>query len=149
MNIQDANLESSWYKILGTTSNITFTGNYGRIDQSLWEEIWDNTEENGTIIIRFTAIDGLGNTNYKDLILIKPITQPETENNDNHPIFPIKLIEFIPISIIIGFSIALSAIIKKSRFYNVTDKRHQKLINRIMILVALLSSLIAISFLIQ
>ncbi len=149
VNFTDANFANSWYRIIGTGSNIFFSGSYGKIDENLWEEIWDTIEENEIITIRFYSNDTLGNLNYKDLSLVKPLSQSGADDNNPPPEFPIKLVEFIPLTLIIGFTVTLTAIIKKSRFYNITDKKHQKLINRILVLVALLSTLITISILIQ
>ena len=148
--VYDANLDSTWYNIIGENADISFNGTYGRIDETLWQSIWNSTEENGTIIIRFYARDTLGNEQFKDIVLVKPITQTGPENPDDGkvPVFPFNLIELIPLTLVVGFTATISVIVKKSRFYNITNKKHQKLINRILILVALLSALVTISFII-
>ncbi|MHA1192270.1 MAG: hypothetical protein ACTSP9_08245, partial [Promethearchaeota archaeon] len=137
----DANLATCWYRIMGTGEDIIFSGIYGKIDQSLWENLWDILAENDSIIIRFYSNDTMGNFNYEDLILLKPITSEEPLPFN----FPFDLM--IPLSLVIGFTVVLSVAIKKSRFYNVSSEKHKKFINRMLILTALLVTLITVSVL--
>ncbi|MHA1701811.1 MAG: hypothetical protein ACTSUC_05935, partial [Promethearchaeota archaeon] len=141
----DANLATCWYRIMGTNTDNTFTGIYGKVNQTLWENLWDSLSENDTIKIRFYANDTMGNLNYEELTLLKP-----TSTEEPLPfIFPFDLMEMIPLSLVVGFTVVLSVIIKKSRFYNVSDIKHQKFINRMLILIALLVTLITASVLTQ
>jgi len=143
--ITDADLATCWYRIIGTGEDIIFSGIYGKVDQDLWENLWDSLSENDSIVIRFYANDTMGNLNYEELILLKPVSTEEPPPF----IFPFNLMEMIPLSLVIGFTVVLSVIIKKSRFYSVSSEKHQKFINRMLILIALLVTLVTASILTQ
>ncbi|MFX0177867.1 MAG: hypothetical protein ACFE85_16755, partial [Candidatus Hodarchaeota archaeon] len=142
VNITDGNLDACWYNILGTNMNITFTGIYGKIDESLWESVWNNSSENEIITIRFYANDTVGNVNYKDIEVLKTIY------GDERPLtLPFNLIDLIPLSFIAGVTILTSIFIKKSRYYHTNSIKSQQIINKILILVVLLVILISVSIL--
>ena len=65
--IDENGIGSSWYSLDNGSTFIYFTGTIGRIDQNLWERIWDNLTHGGIINIRFyskkrnTGIEPVGN----------------------------------------------------------------------------------------
>ncbi len=71
LNIEEPNLVSTWYSLNGGNNN-TFTGTSGSINQTAW-----NSCGNGTVIIRFYAINTAGNTAYMDVIVLKDTSFPE------------------------------------------------------------------------
>jgi len=71
LNIEEPNLVSTWYTLNGG-NNYTFTGTTGSINQNAW-----NSCGNGTVIIRFYAINTAGNTVYVDVIVLKDTSFPE------------------------------------------------------------------------
>ncbi|MFX1551261.1 MAG: hypothetical protein ACFFB9_12980, partial [Promethearchaeota archaeon] len=71
ININDSNLESSWYQLDNGT---IITNNYtwaGFIAQSVWDQVG-----NGTVIIRFYANDTVGNLVNAEVIVYKDIYLP-------------------------------------------------------------------------
>ncbi len=75
ISILEANLNKTWYCLYNNTNqwteNITFTGDIGIINQTLWEALME-----GHITIRFYANDSVGNIAYSDVIVIKDLTWP-------------------------------------------------------------------------
>lgn len=70
--ISDASgIDTQWYSIDGGTTNYTFVGNTGIIEQNAW-----NNQANGTVTIVFYANDTLGNTNFAQVIVRKDIDAP-------------------------------------------------------------------------
>jgi len=67
VTIVDTTLASMWYTLDGGLHNYTFTEN-GTIDQSAWDALLD-----GSVIIRFYAIDIVGNTAFEEVSVIKNI----------------------------------------------------------------------------
>ncbi|GAH01584.1 unnamed protein product, partial [marine sediment metagenome] len=80
LSISDENdVDSCWYTIDGDGTTRPFAGLIGRIDQILWEQVWDNLAQGAIITIRFCAMDTLGNEAYTELTLIveKPVELPK------------------------------------------------------------------------
>ncbi|MFX1314477.1 MAG: hypothetical protein ACFE9T_01315, partial [Promethearchaeota archaeon] len=140
VNITDANLDSCWYMIIGKDRNISFSPPFGRIDQRLWESVWDNTTVDGIIIVRFYAQDLTKNLNYSDLFLVKEIA-PEP---DVPPPLLIEPSDLIFIGCLGAVAISLPIIIKKSRVYGSSDTKQKKVIQRVVILTIILLALITV-----
>ena len=68
--VTDANLDSIWYSLDGG-ANSTPVSAIGTIDQTMW-----SLRPNGTVTIRFSANDTLGNLNYKEVTVRKDIINP-------------------------------------------------------------------------
>lgn len=67
VTIVDTTLASMWYTLDGGLHNFTFTEN-GIIDQSAWDALLD-----GSVIIRFYAIDIVGNVTFEEVSVIKNV----------------------------------------------------------------------------
>ena len=138
--ITDGNLLSCWYVIIGTNVNVSFSGPFGRIDQTLWESVWDNTIVDGNIIIRFYAQDRMKNLNYSVLFLVKDIT-PEP---DVPTPFLIDLTDLFFLGCLGAVAISLPLIIKKSRVYGSSNPKQKKVLQRVIILTIILLGLISV-----
>jgi len=134
--VTDGNLHSSWYVILGTNVDIHFTGPFGRLNQSLWESVWDNTTVNGTIPIRFYANDTMRNEHFIELHLLK--YQPI------QPISPVEIITsplgfiFSTLGLVVMFPITWK--LTKSRYYQNLNKKEKSKLKKVLITAFLLLS---------
>ncbi|MFX1478998.1 MAG: nitrous oxide reductase family maturation protein NosD [Promethearchaeota archaeon] len=70
VEIKDINLDTMWYTLDGSLTNITFTNN-GTIDDAIW-----NAHANGAVIIVFYARDIYGNINSAQVIIFKITSIP-------------------------------------------------------------------------
>jgi len=144
--IIDGNLFSCWYNIIGINVNISFYGSFnglftGRINQTLWESIWDVAAVGDNITIRFYAQDRMKNLNYSEVYVIKYIaSEPFT------PVpLPIELTDIIFLGCLGAVAITFPLIIKKSRYYSSSDKKQKNVIQRIMLLSIILLTLITVA----
>ena len=117
-----------------------FTGAIGKIDQAIWQLIWDNLTNGERITIRFYANDTLGNAQYKEISLIKQI--------------PIDLPRFFsePIGFllpIIGTVVMLPITVKltKSRYYKTLNSKEKKKLKNVLIATFFFLSLILLFYL--
>ena len=88
ISIRGLYINTTWYNLIGGSTNQSFTGFNGQINQNLWDEFG-----NGTIIIRFYANDSLGNVGIDEITVLKDIILPEIivytpQNNDLFGISP-------------------------------------------------------------
>ncbi|MFW9942917.1 MAG: hypothetical protein ACFFFT_17915, partial [Candidatus Thorarchaeota archaeon] len=127
--VTDGNLNSTWYEILGLGENgRDFTPPFGRIEQGLWETIWDNTTVNGTITIRFYANDTLGNENFMDLYVLK-----------HEPTSSVKLkfisnpIGFILSVIGVAAMVPVTVTLTRSRYYKNLNKKEKSKLKKVLI----------------
>ncbi|MHA1931762.1 MAG: hypothetical protein ACW96X_04425 [Promethearchaeota archaeon] len=131
--INDGNLNISWYEILGTNVTIPFTGPFGRINQALWESVWDNMTLNGTITIRFYANDTMGNEDFVDLHVIK-----------HQPSRPFQIISnplgfiFSTLGLVVMFPITWK--LTKSRYYQNLNKKEKSKLKKVLITAFVLLS---------
>ncbi|MFW9952871.1 MAG: hypothetical protein ACFFKA_22345, partial [Candidatus Thorarchaeota archaeon] len=134
VNVTDGNLDTCWYVIIGTDVAIPFTGPFGRINQALWEFIWDNTTANGTITIRFYANDTLGNENFVDLTVLKilPIRPFQVISN------PVGFI-FSTLGLVLMIPITLK--LTKSRYYQNLNKKEKSKLKKVLITAFVLFSI--------
>jgi hypothetical protein len=136
VNVTDGNLHTSWYVILGTNVEIQFTAPFGRVNQILWESVWDNTTTNGTITIRFYANDTMGNEYFMDLHLVK--------HQPIQPIRPFIIISnplgliFSTLGLVVMFPITLK--LTKSRYYQNLNKKEKSKLKKVLIAAFLLLS---------
>ena len=73
ITIKDHSLiNTTWYTIDGGTTNYTFSGYTGTINQTAWDN--EGTE---VIILRFYANDSFGNIGSKDVIIWKDLVAPK------------------------------------------------------------------------
>ncbi|MEE9571467.1 MAG: hypothetical protein V3W20_00290, partial [Candidatus Neomarinimicrobiota bacterium] len=70
VEIDDANLNTSWYTVDGGFNNYTFTEN-GTINQVSWDSLLG-----GIVTIRFYANDSLGSLNFSEVNVIKDNSAP-------------------------------------------------------------------------
>jgi len=119
-------IDSRWYRIEGG-EKFLFTGSIGRIDQTTWENIWDNLDQGDIITIRFYTNDTLGNENYKLVNVIKDET--------------IDIIKFFtrPIGMIvplIGVGVMLPTTVKltSSRYYKSLNKSEKSKLKKVLTL---------------
>jgi len=135
LSIFDENgVDSTWYTIgLGETSR-QFTGLIGRIEQYLWEQIWDELSQGAIITIRFYAKDNLGNEDFTELNLIveKPIILPKFLSDPlGLALLSLGLVAMIP------FTIKLT----KSRYYKSLNNKDKGKLNKLLIAFSFLLSL--------
>ena len=138
VSIIDANnISSSWYTINGGNTKVFFIGETGKIEQNLWENLWNNLTDGDIITIRFYANDTLGNLDHEDVSVIK------------YSGVLSNLLEFIssPLGLtllVLGFGIMLPGSIKltKSRYYKVLDKKEKSKLKKIVLISFFLLSLI-------
>ena len=71
LNIEEPNLNTTWYTLNGSLVKYDFTGESGYISQTAWD-----TLGNGTIYIRFYANDTLGNNASREISVLKDIYPP-------------------------------------------------------------------------
>ncbi len=97
VNISDENINSTWYTMDGSLTNITVTENLGKIDQVEW-----NLLEDGNITIRFYANDTVNNIAFEEVVVRKDATKPVLSINspiinelysNSTPNFNISIIE--------------------------------------------------------
>jgi len=72
ITVIDQSLNSTWYTIDGGTTNYTFSGLTGYINQTAWDN--KGTE---IIILRFYANDSLGYIGFKDVVIWKDLISPK------------------------------------------------------------------------
>ncbi|MHA1498931.1 MAG: right-handed parallel beta-helix repeat-containing protein [Promethearchaeota archaeon] len=72
VHINELYLHKSWYQLVGGSSNYTFNGISGTVNQDLWNEFSE-----GPIILRVFANDTYGNIGHDEVIIYKDITEPE------------------------------------------------------------------------
>ena len=80
LTVTDANLQSIWYTLDGGATNSTPVSDSGTIDQAMW-----NAVGNGTVTIRFYAIDTVGNLKNEEVIVYKDIIEPSIAINIPNP----------------------------------------------------------------
>ncbi len=73
ITINVPNLDSTWYTLDGGTTNVTFTGYDGIINEVVW-----NSTTNGPVTIDFYARDDVGNIGTDYVIIVKNTQQPES-----------------------------------------------------------------------
>ena len=140
LSLVDVNgIASSWYKI-EEGSNIMFTGVIGRINQTLWQNIWDSLAEGDKITIWFYARDTLGNANYTSVDLVK------YEGLDFFKFFTSNFGIIIPI-IALGVMVPGTAILANSRVYKSLDKKGKSKLNKFLFLMFFISSLAIVTYL--
>ena len=71
VTISDTNLDTQWYTIDSGTTNTTFAGSSGTINQTLWD-----VKGNETMILAFYANDTAGNEYSASVVIIKDILVP-------------------------------------------------------------------------
>ena len=130
VSILELNIDVCWYSIEGTHLNITFTGWIGRIDQVLWENLWNNISDGEKIKIKFYASDKAGNIGFNELEVIKQTSEP----------FDLMEILGGPMGLILtgtsaGVMIPVTLSIRKTRYYKSLEKKDKKKISRILLLV--------------
>ncbi|MFX1479926.1 MAG: SBBP repeat-containing protein [Promethearchaeota archaeon] len=72
ISIIEPNLNTTWYTLDGGTTNITFSGLTGTIDQTEWGK-----KGNGMVSIRFYADDTACNIGFIEVSIFKDIDNPE------------------------------------------------------------------------
>ena len=70
VEIYDTNLDSMWYTIDNSVTNITFTSN-GTINQAAW-----NSLPEGNVVLRFYANDTLGRIEFAEVTIRKDVNAP-------------------------------------------------------------------------
>ena len=130
VSILELNIDVCWYSIEGTHLNITFTGLIGRIDQVLWENLWNNISDGEKIKIKFYASDKAGNIGFNELEVIKQTSEP----------FDLMEILGGPMGLILagtsaGVMLPVTLSIRKTRYYRSLEKKDKKKISRILLLV--------------
>ena len=75
LDIEESNLNSTWYTIDDGITNITFSGWSGTIDQTEWEKI----SSSGSVTITFYANDTSGLLGFEQIIIYKDIDAPSSQ----------------------------------------------------------------------
>jgi hypothetical protein len=140
LSIVDANsIATSWYRIEGGSSNM-FTGSIGRINATLWGNIWDGVAEGEVITINFYARDILGNVNSTYVNLVK------SSGFDIFKFFSSNFGIIVPI-IGLGVMVPGTAILARSRAYKSLDKKGKSKLNKFLFLLLLISTLALVMYL--
>ena len=138
LSIFDENgVDSYWYTINGNITPTKFTGSIGRIDQNLWENIWDNYTQGSIITIRFYANDTLGNIDYSEIHLIidKPINLPKLV------LYPLGFL--IPTLGLVAM-VPLTLKLAKTRYYKSLNKKDKIKLRNALITAGFFLSLITL-----
>jgi len=132
-------IDTSWYIINGSVNSIQFIGTIGRIDQNLWETVWDNLTHGDIITIRFYSMDALGNENFKDITLIKhaPTSQ--------FGIFSDPLLLIIPTAGLISM-VPVTIKLTKSHYYQSLNEKEKSRLKKVLITIFFFLSLTALFF---
>ncbi|MFX1281026.1 MAG: hypothetical protein ACFFA3_16875 [Promethearchaeota archaeon] len=135
-------IDSCWYTIIGTESSIQFTGTsgvriYGKIDEILWQNVWDNLTRGSIITIRFYSMDSLGNINYQDITVVK--YQPPSAIISNP-------IGFITSTAGVLTMIPITVKLTKSRYYEKLNKKEKSKLKKVIVAAFLTLSVTAIFF---
>jgi parallel beta-helix repeat protein len=64
-------IDTKWYGIIGGSTNYSFIGLSGQLNQTLWNEF-----VNGSLAIRFYANDSLGNLGFSEVNVFKDVYDP-------------------------------------------------------------------------
>ena len=75
IDVEESNLNSTWYTIDDGITNITFSDPIGTIDQTEWEKI----SSSGSVTIKFYANDTLGFLGFAQIIIYKDIDAPSSQ----------------------------------------------------------------------
>jgi parallel beta-helix repeat protein len=70
ISIDEPNLDKVWYSLNGST-NVTFTGLTGTVNQTLWDALHE-----GNVVIKFYANDSIGNIGFSEVTIRKDINAP-------------------------------------------------------------------------
>ena len=73
-------IDTTWYTIDGGTTNYTFIGLTGTINQTAWDN-----KETEIITLRFYANDSLGHIGFKDVLIWKDLLAPKITINSPTP----------------------------------------------------------------
>ncbi len=126
-------IDISWYTIDGGNTSIQFAGTIGRINQDLWEFIWDNKTQGSIIAIRFYSMDMLGNVNHTDVNVIKYQPMPQLKILSNPT-------GFIFSTIGLGLMAPISLKLTKSQYYQNLNKKEKSTLKKVLIAASLLLS---------
>ena len=140
LSISDENgVNLRWYTIgLGGTPR-EFTDLVGIVDQDLWQQIWDNSDQGDIITIRFYAEDNLGNEDFREIHLIvdKPIDLPRYLTD------PLGLIiSSLSLAVMVPISIKLV----KTRYYKALNVKVKRRMKRVLITAVFFLSLLTVYF---
>jgi len=142
LSISDENgINRSWYRINGNTNITLFTGTIGRIDQTQWENLWDDLPQDSVVTISFYSRDTLGNVNVTEvnLIIEKPDVLPKFLLYPFGFIFPlVGLVAMIP----------LTSKLAKTRYYKSLNNKDKKKLRRALVAAIFFLSLLTIYFLV-
>ena len=130
---------SSWYTIGWGGTPKYFTDLNGTIDQSSWEQIWDNSTQGATITIIFYATDALGNPDSLsvNLKVEKPIALPKFLQNPLGILLPsLGLVVMVP----------LSLKVRKSKYYKSLNNKDRRKLRNVLITAGFFLSLLALYF---
>ena len=133
-------IEESWYSIDGGLTIRYFDGIIGKIDETLWRDLWDNLTQGDPIIIRFYSRDILGNENYEEITVIRY----EQEYLPKFLADPLNLL-FPAISL--GILIPFTVTITKSRYYQSLNDKERKKLGKVLISAFFFLSLIFLFYL--
>ncbi len=112
-------IDISWYTIDGGNTSIEFGGAIGRINQDLWELIWDNKTHGSIITIRFYSRDNLGNVDYQEVIVTKYQPPPPFKIFSNP-------LGFIFSTVGLGAMFPITIKLTKSRYYENLSQKERK-----------------------
>ncbi|MFX0039931.1 MAG: hypothetical protein ACFFB9_02630, partial [Promethearchaeota archaeon] len=135
--IVEDHLDTCWYTLDNGVTNITFSNNVGKIDQQVWDEIWESHANGNSITIRFYANDTLNHIGYQD-VLVKLKRSSGLFEIKN----PVLLITTGSFGGVLGIT---NISFKKSKKYKRLDNKQKKKISAILNLSLLLIGLIALT----
>ena len=132
-------MDSSWYRIIGYGNNTLFYGPIDRVDESLWENLWDSLPDGSVVTLRFISNDTLGNVAFidVDLIINKPALPPRIFQ------YPLGfLIPTLGLVALIPFTVKLT----KTRYYKSLNNKDRRKLRNALIAAGFFLSLLAVYF---
>jgi len=127
LDISDENgIDCCWYTINGNITVTTFTGPIDRINQTLWENLWDDLPQGTIVTIRFYANDTLGNLEYEEvhLIINKPGILPK---------FVLYPLGFLISTLGLIAMLPLSLKLTKTRYYKSLNNKNKIKLRKVLL----------------
>jgi len=142
ISVFDIHLDSTWYIIEEINEKVLFTGEYGKIDQSMWQNLWDNLTHGDKITIIFYANDTVGNIGWARVNLVKYTGEPFN-------FFDIITgpMGFYLTIISMGAMIPASTILVKTKYYKTLDKSKKSKVRKFLTLTFFTLALVILYYL--
>ncbi|MFX1267285.1 MAG: hypothetical protein ACFFAK_04920, partial [Promethearchaeota archaeon] len=141
ITVFDIHLDSTWYIIEDINEKVLFTGEYGKIDQSMWQSLWDNLTHGDKMTIIFYANDTVGNIGQTRVNLVKYTGEPF----DFWKILTGPMGFYLTI-IGLGAMIPASTVLAKTKYYKTLDKNKKSKVRKFLTLTFFTLALIVLYY---